>query len=114
MRAGAALLLVPVHPPPSAAAALEPANPAILGELRRLRQTEKRYAVPGTADPGAALAGRFAAVGDQLQRVRLLVQLQQFDSARMQLRQGAFANLRGDLRYEQDYRGVNAQVCVLV
>lgn len=50
------------------------------------------------------------AAEDQLQRIQLLVQLKQYDNARMQLREGAFKNLRGDLRYEELYRGVAAQV----
>lgn len=50
------------------------------------------------------------AVQDQLQRIRLLVQLGDFDNARLVMRNGAFSALRGDLRYESEYRGVNAEV----
>lgn len=46
----------------------------------------------------------------QLQRVELLVKIQQYDNARMQLREGSFKSLRSDLRYESDYRGVQQEV----
>lgn len=46
----------------------------------------------------------------QLQRIELLVSIQQYDNARMQLRQGSFKSLRSDLRYESEYRGVQPEV----
>jgi len=46
----------------------------------------------------------------QLQRIELLVKIQQYDNARMQLRQGSFKSLRSDLRYESEYRGVEPEV----
>lgn len=46
----------------------------------------------------------------QLQRIELLVKIQQFDNARMALRQGSFKSLRSDLRYESEYRGVQPEV----
>lgn len=49
-------------------------------------------------------------VQQQLQRIELLVKIQQYDTARMQLRQGSFKSLRSDLRYESEYRGVQPEV----
>jgi hypothetical protein len=46
----------------------------------------------------------------QLQRIELLVKIQQYDNARMQLREGSFKSLRSDLRYEAEYRGVEPEV----
>jgi hypothetical protein len=47
----------------------------------------------------------------QLQRIELLVKIDQYDNARMALRQGSFQSLRMDLGYGQEmYRVVKPQV----
>jgi hypothetical protein len=46
----------------------------------------------------------------QLQRIELLVKIQQYGNARMQLREGSFKSLRSDLRYDSEYRGVQPGV----
>lgn len=52
-------------------------------------------------------------VQQQLQRIELLVKLEQYDEARMALREGSFKSLRMDLGYGQEmYRAVKPQVRV--
>jgi hypothetical protein len=51
------------------------------------------------APPSAPPPARPQAVQAQLQRCELLVKIKQYDSARMQLREGAFKTLRMDLAY---------------
>lgn len=82
-------------------------NAAIMGQLKQLQQTKQKF---GTQDPGDALAARFTGAQQQLQRIELLVKIQQYDNARMQLRQGSFKSLRSDLRYESEYRGVEPEL----
>lgn len=82
-------------------------NAAIVSRLKQMQQTKQKF---GTQDPGSALASRFTGMQQQLQRIELLVKIQQYGNARMQLREGSFKSLRSDLRYESEYRGVQPGV----
>jgi hypothetical protein len=54
------------------------------------------------------------AAQQQLRRIELLVKIQQYDTARLQLREGSFQTLRMDLGYGQEmYRVVSPTVSVL-
>lgn len=66
--------------------------------------------VMGTPPPLSLLPPMQQGAQQQLQRIELLVKIQQYDNARMQLREGSFKSLRSDLRYEAEYRGVEPEV----
>jgi len=83
-------------------------NTAVLDSLRKLKKQERLF---GEEDPRTALSQRFESVQAQLQRCQLLVKINQYDNARMQLREGAFKSLRMDLGYGQEmYRLVPEKV----
>lgn len=76
--------------------------------LRSKRTLWHAHGVKDSTSCVAALQSQGAQ--QQLQRIELLVKIQQYDNARMQLRQGSFKSLRSDLRYESEYRGVQPEV----
>ncbi|KAF6256027.1 hypothetical protein COO60DRAFT_1531399, partial [Scenedesmus sp. NREL 46B-D3] len=87
---------------------LDTSNTAVLQSLKQLNKAKDRF---GSQAPPAALNSRFMGATQQLQRIELLVKINQYDNARMALRQGSFQSLRMDLGYGQEmYRVVKPQV----
>lgn len=87
---------------------MDTGNTAVVQSLRQLNKAKDRF---GSQDPPAALSSRFTGALQQLQRIELLVKIDQYDNARMALRQGSFQSLRMDLGYGQEmYRVVKPQV----
>eukprot|EP00882_Tetradesmus_deserticola_P023427 GHRQ01025493.1.p1 GENE.GHRQ01025493.1~~GHRQ01025493.1.p1 ORF type:complete len:205 (+),score=40.82 GHRQ01025493.1:554-1168(+) len=108
------LLLGGTHPaqaavtPHSQPVLMDTSNTAVMQSLRQLKRTKDRFS---SQDPPAALSSRFTGALQQLQRIELLVKIDQYDNARMALRQGSFQSLRMDLGYGQEmYRVVTPQV----
>lgn len=66
----------------------------------------------GVKDPTAALRQRLQSAQQQVQKIELLVKIEQYDSARLQLREGSMKSLRLDMAYGQEmYRCERCRLC---
>lgn len=75
------------------------ANDAILQKLDGLKTQQYRFELDA---PSEARKERILAAQQQIAKVTRLVQLEQYDSARRQLREGVVSTLRKDLRDAQE------------